>query len=48
MEQRIRESIQLWLTFASPQEIQDLMDILLREIGKRSVQTAELAVRSGA
>lgn len=48
MDPRVRESIQLWLAFASPQEVQDLMDILLREIGKRSVPPAELAPRCRA
>ncbi len=43
MDQRIRESIQLWLAFASPQEVQDLLNMLLKEIGKRSVQRAEPA-----
>ena len=43
MDQMIRESIQLWLTFASPQEVQELLDLLLKEIGKRSVQPTNSA-----
>jgi len=42
---RVRESMEMWLTFASPQELQDLMRILLREIGKRSAHPEELTTR---
>jgi len=37
--------MEMWLTFASPQELQDLMRILLREIGKRSAHPEELTTR---
>jgi hypothetical protein len=45
MEKGIRESMEIWLTLASPQEIQDLMDMLLREIGRRSAAFDPMAIR---
>lgn len=45
MDARIRESMEMWLTFASPQEIEDLMHMLLQEIGKRSTHPQETGSR---
>ena len=45
MDARIRESMEMWLTFASPQEIEDLMHMLLQEIGKRSAHPEEIRPR---
>jgi hypothetical protein len=45
MDTTVRKSLEFWLELASPQEIQDLMDILLQELGKRSMHLSEPAHR---